>query len=57
MQKKWKAFIKKINTKTEEFETVLKMIKLFLEEPFIAAVENKKFDNQWLSLKNKWKSK
>ena len=57
MQKKWKAFIKKINTKTDDFETVLKTIKLFLAEPFIAAVENKKFDNQWLSLENKWKSK
>ena len=57
MQKKWKAFIKKINTKTDDFETVLKTIKLFLVEPFIAAVENKEFDNQWLSLENKWKSK
>lgn len=57
MQKKWKAFIKKINIKTDDFETVLKTIKLFLQEPFIAAVENKKFDNQWLSLENKWKSK
>ena len=57
MQKKWKAFIKKINTKTDDFKTVLKTIKLFLAEPFIAAVENKKFDNQWLSLENKWNSK
>ena len=57
MQKKWKAFIKKINIKTDDFETVLKTIKLFLSEPFIAAVENKEFDNQWLSLENKWKSK
>jgi hypothetical protein len=46
MQKKWKAFIKKINTKTDNFETVLKTIKVFLSEPFIAAVENKKFDSQ-----------
>ena len=57
MQKKWKAFIKKINTKTDDFKTVLKTIKLFLAEPFIAAVENKKLGNQWLSLENKWKSK
>lgn len=57
MQKKWKAFAKKINTKTDDFETVLKMIKVFLETPFISAIENKKFDNQWLSLENKWKSK
>ena len=43
MQKKWKAFIKKINTKTDDFETVLKTIKLFLAKPFLSAVENKKF--------------
>ena len=55
MQKKWKAFIKKINTKTDDFETVLKTIKLFLAEPFIATMENKSFDSQWLSAENKWK--
>ena len=57
MQKKWKAFIKKINTQMDDFKTVLKTIKLFLAEPFIAAVENKSFDSQWLSSENKWKSK
>ncbi len=57
MQKKWKAFIKKINTKTDDFETVLKTIKLFLSEPFSAAVENKKFDSRWLLIENEWKSK
>ena len=55
MQKKWKAFIKKINTKTDDFETVLKMIKLFLAKPFIAAVENKTFDEKWSCVTNQWK--
>ena len=55
MQKKWKAFIKKINTKTDNFETVLKTIKLFLVEPFIAAGENKSFDNKWSCVTNQWK--
>ena len=55
MQKKWKAFVKKINTGTDDFETVLKMIKVFLSEPFSAVVENKKFCSQWLSIENKWK--
>ena len=55
MQKKWKAFIKKINTKTDDFEAVLKTIKLFLVEPFIAAVENKNFDNKWSCVTNQWK--
>lgn len=55
MQKKWKAFIKKINTKTDDFETVLKTIKLFLVEPFIAAVEKKSFDSKWWCVINQWK--
>ena len=38
MQKKWKAFIKKINTRTDDFETVLKTIKVFLEEPFSVTI-------------------
>ena len=40
MQKKWKAFCRKIDTKTDDFSTVLKTIKAFLIEPFMAAVEN-----------------
>ena len=55
MQKKWKAFIKKINTQMDDFKTVLKTIKLFLAEPFIAAVENKSFDNKWSCVTNQWK--
>ena len=54
MQKKWKAFIKKINTKTDDFETVLKTIKWFLTEPFSAAVENKNFDSNWSANDNMW---
>lgn len=38
MQKKWKAFTKKINTETDDFENVLKVIKDFLEKPFTVAV-------------------
>lgn len=38
MQKKWKAFIRKIDTETDDFSTVLKTIKAFLTEPFAMAV-------------------
>ena len=41
MQKKWKAFCRKIDTKTDDFDTVLGMIKEFLAEPYKAAVKNK----------------
>lgn len=39
MQKKWNAFTKKIDTETEEFSTVLSMIKMFLSEAFIEAIQ------------------
>lgn len=55
MQKKWKTFIGKINTKTDNFETVLTMIKVFLTEPFSAVIENEKFNNKWSSVANQWK--
>lgn len=40
MQKKWRAFVRKVNIQTEDFETVLETIKDFLEQPFAAAVED-----------------
>jgi len=39
MQKKWKAFTRKIDTETDDFTTVLNTIKSFLAEPFSMAVE------------------
>ena len=50
MQKKWKAFCRKIDTKTDDFNAVLKTIKEFLIEPFTAAVENKEFEGKWSAL-------
>ena len=40
MQKKWKAFIRKIDTETDDFSTVLNTIKAFLVEPFETAANN-----------------
>ena len=40
MQKKWKAFCRKIGTKTDDFDKVLRAIKAFLTEPFTAAVDD-----------------
>lgn len=54
MQKKWKAFVRKIDTKTDDYSTVLKTIKTFLTKPFTATVENKDFSEQWYSDQNKW---
>ena len=54
MQKKWKAFIKKINTKTDDFETVLKTIKVFLKEPFVFAAEKTSYAKHWSASNQKW---
>lgn len=54
MQKKWKAFCRKIDTKTDDFVTVLKTIRAFLSEPYNAAVENKEFVETWSVSNGKW---
>ena len=40
MWKKWKAFYKKIDTKTDDFSTVLRTIGDFLATPYEAAIED-----------------
>lgn len=55
MQKKWIAFVRKINIKTDDYSTVLKIIKAFLEKPFTAAIENSQFIEQWSSADSQWK--
>lgn len=54
MQKKWKAFIRKINTNTDDYGIVLKTIRNFLEQPFTAAAENKTFTERWSAPNSKW---
>ena len=40
MRKKWKAFCRKIDTKTDDFSTVLRTICDFLAMPYEAAIED-----------------
>lgn len=54
MQRKWKAFVRKINTKTDDFNVVIKTIKLFLQEPFSAAIKHTDFMNHWSATEEKW---
>ena len=54
MQKKWKAFIRKIDTKTDDFSTVLKTIKEFLTKPFTAAARGKEFTEKWSATNGEW---
>lgn len=54
MQKKRKAFIRKIDTKTDNYSTVLKTIQAFLTKPFTAAVEDRVFTGSWIAQNNEW---
>lgn len=54
MQKKWKAFIRKINIKADDYCTVLNTIKDFLEQPFTAAAEGKEFNGKWSVVDCEW---
>lgn len=55
MQKKWKAFTRKIVTRTDDYGTVLKTIKAFLKSPFTAAVTDTEYTKQWSASDNHWK--
>ena len=54
MQKEWKAFVRKIDTKTDDYSTVLKTIKTFLTKPFTAAVESREFTDNWTAQNGRW---
>jgi predicted nucleotidyltransferase component of viral defense system len=54
MQKKWKAFCRKIDTNTDDYNTVLRTIKTFLTGPYTAVVENKEFAESWSAFNGKW---
>ena len=54
MQKKWKAFCRKIDTKTDVFGAVLRTIQVFLSEPFKAAVEQDAFEMKWSAEMQEW---
>lgn len=54
MQKKWRAFTRKIATKTDDFGTVLRMINTFLAKPFTAAVKDKEFTSKWSATNAEW---
>lgn len=54
MQKKWKAFVRKIDTKTDDYSIVLETIKVFLTRPFTAAINENEFIEQWSAADEEW---
>lgn len=55
MRKKWKAFARKINTKTDDFSVVVNAINIFLSKPFTAAIESKKIIENWTAQNFEWR--
>lgn len=55
MQKKWKAFTRKIETKTDDFEVVLQTISDFLFKPYESAVLGNSFNEKWSAASGSWK--
>lgn len=54
MQKKWKAFCRKIDVKTDNYSIVLRTIQKFLIKPFMAAINEEFFCEYWIANKNTW---
>lgn len=54
MQRKWKAFVRKINIKTEDFGVVMETITGFLRAPFSAAIKKADFIYCWSASKRSW---
>ncbi len=54
MQKKWKAFCRKIDTKTDDFNVVLRTIDVFFNSPFAAAVQLVEYSDCWSASSGKW---
>ena len=55
MLKKWKAFCRKIDTKTDDFSTVMAVIAAFLTEPFRMAENSEVFHNRWSAIGGTWR--
>lgn len=54
MRKKWKAFKKKIDVKMGEFPEILQAINRFLGEPYMAVMQEEKFEKQWNVYDGNW---
>lgn len=56
MQRKWKAFCRKIDAKTDDYGAVLRTIKRFLIQPLTTALSGECFTSKWYAQENIWRS-
>lgn len=54
MNKKWRAFLKKMKIEEIEFTYVLNKIDIFIRDVFVAMLKNEEFNLKWNSSNNKW---
>lgn len=54
MQKKWKAFTRKIDTKTDNFNIVMESIGNFLSDVYAKVLVNESFDKLWSANMQEW---
>lgn len=54
MQRKWKAFVRKIEANTEEFPVVIQGMNVFLYEPYLAVMNDTLLKKQWDAKKGSW---
>lgn len=54
MQKKWSAFTRKIAAPKEPFDAIIEAIRVFLKQPFLAAISGETFDKKWYAKKGHW---
>lgn len=54
MQKKWKAFTKKINVEVEEFPLILQRMNEFLWEPYTAVIKGTVYEKRWNANEGSW---
>ena len=54
MQRKWTAFLKKLQAEAVAFEDALGVVDGFLGGVFLAAVEGKGFDGKWVAEEEAW---
>ena len=54
MQKKWKAFTRKIDVVMDEFPTILESLNRFLCEPYTAIMNRQTFKKRWNANEGSW---
>nr|WP_285467711.1 hypothetical protein [Akkermansia sp. NBRC 115031] len=56
MPQKWNNFARKLHTKTDNFQTILSVIRSFISGPFQAVLDEADFFLTWNSVSGAWAS-